>query len=225
MREVKYLAHFGTKGQTWYVRNYQSYETVPTRSGKVGEFRGEPEKEYRKERSDYANQNAFERTAEAFKSGAITKDRKFRKQLTKHYAATYDAEHGRNEEKNRERARKALEKSTKYVVNKDAVKNLASGKVNMRASDYEDYYARATENEIRRGAVKGVIIGGILGGVIGGGVANHKIKHKLSSARASNAKRMQEELAAMRSITTSFDEIKKEYTTRVDLAKYAKEAS
>lgn len=41
MREVKYLAHFGKKGQTWYVRNYQDYETVPTVSGKVGEFRGE----------------------------------------------------------------------------------------------------------------------------------------------------------------------------------------
>ena len=41
MREVKYLAHFGKKGQTWYVRNYQDYETVPTRSGKVGDFRGE----------------------------------------------------------------------------------------------------------------------------------------------------------------------------------------
>lgn len=35
------ILHFGRKGQTWYVRNYQSYEVAPTRSGKVGEERGE----------------------------------------------------------------------------------------------------------------------------------------------------------------------------------------
>lgn len=36
MREVEYLIHFGKKGQTWYVRNYQTYEIRPTRSGKIG---------------------------------------------------------------------------------------------------------------------------------------------------------------------------------------------
>lgn len=39
--EEKDILHFGRKGQTWYVRNYQSYEIAPTRSGKVGEERGE----------------------------------------------------------------------------------------------------------------------------------------------------------------------------------------
>lgn len=34
--EEKDVLHFGRKGQTWYVRNYQSYEVAPTRSGKVG---------------------------------------------------------------------------------------------------------------------------------------------------------------------------------------------
>lgn len=37
-RQVQhYLAHFGIKGQSWYTRHFQSYETAPTRSGKVGQ--------------------------------------------------------------------------------------------------------------------------------------------------------------------------------------------
>lgn len=236
MREVKYLAHFGKKGQTWYVRNYQSYETVPTRSGKVGEFRGMSGKEYRKDRNDYINKNAFERTAEAYTSGAVKKDKKFRRQMEKHYAATYDAEHGKNVEKNTEKARKALEKSTKYVVNKEAVNDMATGKKSITALDYENYYQRASRQISPKAlglslgftAATSGVLGGYLGGAIAGGLAgglNAAIMHeKLSSARNANKKRMQEELAAMKSITTSFDEVKKEYTTRVDLAKYEKES-
>lgn len=40
-----YLAHTGVKGQKHGVRNYQSYETAPTRSGMVGEERGEAAKQ------------------------------------------------------------------------------------------------------------------------------------------------------------------------------------
>lgn len=37
VRQSLYLAHSGVKGQRWYHRYHQSYNTVPTRSGKVGE--------------------------------------------------------------------------------------------------------------------------------------------------------------------------------------------
>ena len=37
----EYLAHYGTTGMRWYHRWFQSYNTVPTRSGKVGEEHGE----------------------------------------------------------------------------------------------------------------------------------------------------------------------------------------
>lgn len=49
MGEVKkYIAHFGVRGQTWYVRNYQDYDVRPTRSGKVGVYKGPNIKDYRK---------------------------------------------------------------------------------------------------------------------------------------------------------------------------------
>ena len=35
------LKHYGTKGMKWYHRYHQDYDTVPTRSGKVGTFYGE----------------------------------------------------------------------------------------------------------------------------------------------------------------------------------------
>lgn len=40
-----YIAHFGTKGQSWGLRRYQSYETAPTRSGMVGQEVGEAAKQ------------------------------------------------------------------------------------------------------------------------------------------------------------------------------------
>ena len=40
-----YIAHFGTKGQTWGLRRYQSYETAPTRSGMVGQEVGDASKQ------------------------------------------------------------------------------------------------------------------------------------------------------------------------------------
>lgn len=40
-----YIAHFGVPGQKKGIRNFQSYETAPTRSGMVGEERGEAAKQ------------------------------------------------------------------------------------------------------------------------------------------------------------------------------------
>lgn len=40
-----YIAHFGTKGQTWGLRRFQSYETAPTRSGMVGQEVGQAAKQ------------------------------------------------------------------------------------------------------------------------------------------------------------------------------------
>lgn len=40
-----YLEHFGTKGQEWGKRHYQSYDTAPTRSGMVGTELGEAAKQ------------------------------------------------------------------------------------------------------------------------------------------------------------------------------------
>lgn len=40
-----YIAHYGTKGQEWGKRHYQSYETAPTRSGMVGTELGEAAKQ------------------------------------------------------------------------------------------------------------------------------------------------------------------------------------
>lgn len=41
----EYIAHFGIPGQKKGIRNFQSYETAPTRSGMVGEERGEAAKQ------------------------------------------------------------------------------------------------------------------------------------------------------------------------------------
>jgi hypothetical protein len=40
MSATEYIAHFGIPGQKKGIRNFQSYETAPTRSGMVGEERG-----------------------------------------------------------------------------------------------------------------------------------------------------------------------------------------
>lgn len=40
-----YIAHFGTKGQTWGLRRHQSYGTAPTRSGMVGQEVGDAAKQ------------------------------------------------------------------------------------------------------------------------------------------------------------------------------------
>lgn len=38
--EADVLSHSGVKGMEWYVRRFQPYTQVPTRSGKIGKFIG-----------------------------------------------------------------------------------------------------------------------------------------------------------------------------------------
>ena len=52
-----YIAHYGTKGQEWGKRHYQSYETAPTRSGMVGTELGEAAKQ-RSRKEEIAEEKA-----------------------------------------------------------------------------------------------------------------------------------------------------------------------
>ena len=73
-----YIAHFGTKGQEWGKRHFQSYETAPTRSGMVGQELGEAAKQRsRKEEKQEAD-------AEKYRQKEIKyAEKKYDKQLKK----------------------------------------------------------------------------------------------------------------------------------------------
>lgn len=93
-----YIAHFGTKGQTWGLRRYQSYETAPTRSGMVGQEVGEASKQ-------------------------SARLEKFRGKLTKESDKWYDAVMtGASKRYNRAsgREQKLLDKSTKQTADMTA---------------------------------------------------------------------------------------------------------
>lgn len=68
-----YIAHFGTKGQQWGKRHFQSYETAPTRSGMVGEELGEAAKQSERKLSKEEKQEA---KAEQWRQKEIAKVKK-----------------------------------------------------------------------------------------------------------------------------------------------------
>lgn len=96
-----YIAHFGTKGQTWGLRRYQSYDTAPTRSGMVGQEVGEAAKQRSKK------EERAEAKAERYRT-------KQYKQINEHY----DRENASLQkiiDKATERSKKYGEKAAHYA--------------------------------------------------------------------------------------------------------------
>jgi len=96
----EYIAHFGIPGQKKGIRNFQSYETAPTRSGMVGEERG----------------LAAKQAARLAKQEA--KDQKTREQWVKES----DKYYSREENAHAKRADKFLKKATDTNNEKKAIK-------------------------------------------------------------------------------------------------------
>lgn len=85
------LYHSGTTGMRWYHRYHQSYNTVPTRSGKVGIFHGKEstkektKKDDKKVQNETKTQSAEDRAAEkekALRSGSAEDVLKFQGELS-----------------------------------------------------------------------------------------------------------------------------------------------
>lgn len=103
-----YLAHTGVKGQKHGVRNYQSYETAPTRSGMVGEERGEAAKQ--RERKRLSKEEKKEAKLE-----------KFRNKLYKEADRAYTKNIARQTKKIKYEGDKHYAKAKSWQEEKDAI--------------------------------------------------------------------------------------------------------
>jgi len=65
------LYHHGVKGQRWGVRRFQSYDTVPRKSGKSGDFVGKKKYDSRKLK---AESNAFMKSHQYSQNGIISRN-------------------------------------------------------------------------------------------------------------------------------------------------------
>ncbi len=79
-----YISHTGVKGQKHGVRNYQSYETAPTRSGMVGEERGEAAKQ--RERLEKFRNKLYKEADRAYTKHIARQTKKIEYEGDKHYA-------------------------------------------------------------------------------------------------------------------------------------------
>lgn len=169
----EYLYHFGVKGQSWYERNYQDYDTKPTRSGKIGIFNGK-RREIKRIGKDYATTEAHGRTAEAKATRAVKIENldKFNKNLRKYYRFGYEGDHGIDSEKNAAKAKKYLEKAKKYMYNEHSLEKVSSGERTITPTEYSNY----SRNKKLQGNWNGSVIGGSIGATIGSATLGTSIR-------------------------------------------------
>lgn len=117
-----YLAHSGRSGQKWGMRNYQSYSVAPTRSGMVGEERGEAAEQRARIASgeDYENDPRYKKLIKK------ERDRKIRA-AKKQIKADRKAEKLKSKEEKKQIEEQKRSTKTREEAEKDKQKVLKSG--------------------------------------------------------------------------------------------------